>query len=125
MLGFVASREEAGVDAGMECLDASIHDLREARQLCYRVHRETRLAQRAMCAAGRVDVEAERGEAARELDEPGLVANAEERPPRQASTPTAGSPGGGSGVPRPGCARGASPQCRPPRPRRRPAGAPA
>ena len=64
----------------MKRLDATVHDLRKASQVGDRAHRNTVLGQLLGGAAGRDDLDAQLGQAAGELDDPGLVGYRQERP---------------------------------------------
>jgi hypothetical protein len=63
----------------VERLDAPVHDLGKARQLLDPAHGEAAVAQRARRAAGRDELDAERLQSARELDDPGLIGDGQER----------------------------------------------
>ena len=71
--------EDAAVHLGMEGLHASVEDLGEAGHFRDRRHRQPRLRQRLRGASRRDDLDAERDEAAGEVEEPRLVRHREQR----------------------------------------------
>ncbi len=74
----VAPREDAAVNAGMQRLDAAVEDLGEAGDVADGGGVQARLAQGGEGAAGGDEVPAPLGEASREVDDAGLVADAQE-----------------------------------------------
>ena len=76
----VADRQQAGVEARMQRLDAPVHDLRKAREVLDRAHLEARRGKLGRRAAGRDELDAELGQAAREVDDPSLVRDGQQRP---------------------------------------------
>ena len=79
VLGVVAQREQAGVELRVQRLDAAAHDLREAGEVLDRADLEARLGQLARGAAGRDELDAELGEAAREVGDAALVGHRQQR----------------------------------------------
>ena len=79
VLGVVAQREQAGVELRVQRLDAAVHDLREAGEVLDRADLEPGLAQRARGAAGGDELDAELGQAAREVDDAALVGDRQQR----------------------------------------------
>ena len=75
----VAPRENAAVDLRVQRLDTAVQDLRRACVIAHIDDRHTAVTQRARRAAGREQAHAERAQTARELYEPALVADAEQR----------------------------------------------
>ena len=75
----VAQREQPGVELRVQRLDAPAHDLGEAREVLDRADLEPGLAQRGRGAARGDELDAERREPARELDDPRLVGDREQR----------------------------------------------
>ena len=80
MLGVVADREQPGVELRVQRLDAAVHDLREAGEVGDRADRDAGLGQLARGAAGRDDLDPELDEPAREVDDPALVGDRQQRP---------------------------------------------
>src|ERR1019366_1498800 len=64
----------------MKRLDATIHDLRKARQLGDLAHGHPGRGELAGGATGRDDLDPELGQSVRELDDPGLVRDRQHRP---------------------------------------------
>ena len=77
----VAQRQQPGVELRVQRLDAAAHDLREAREVLDRPDLEPALAQRGRGAAGRDQLDAQRSQPARELHDPGLVGDRQQRAP--------------------------------------------
>ena len=71
--------QDTGVDVGMQSLDPSIQQFRESRELLQRVHLDPGVFQGTLGAAGRVHRDPELLEPAGEIDQSGLVGNAEKR----------------------------------------------
>ena len=80
VLGVVAQREDAGVELGVERLDAPVHHLRPAGEVVDRAHVQPGRGQLARGAAGRDQLDPELREPARELDDPALVGDRQQRP---------------------------------------------
>src|SRR5205807_7014050 len=78
--GIAAHGQQPAVHRRVERLDPSIQDLRESGDLAEIRDRHAGAAERGRGPTGREDLDAEIAEAARELDDPGLVPDAEERP---------------------------------------------
>ncbi len=76
-----APAEQAAVHLRVQRLDAAVHDFGKAGQRRDVGDRHAALAQRRGAAAGRDQRDAERIESVREIDEAGLVGNAEQGPP--------------------------------------------
>ena len=72
--------EQAAVDLRMQGLDPAVHDFREAGDVGDVAHRQAGVAQRARGAAGGKQLDAMRGERARQFDQAGLVGNGQQRP---------------------------------------------
>ena len=81
VLGVVAHGEQPAVELRVQRLDAAVHDLREAREVVDRAHVEARVLERARRAAGRDELDAELGQAAREVDDAALVGHRQQRTP--------------------------------------------
>ena len=79
VLRVVAQRQQAGVELRVQRLDAAAHDLREAGEVLDRADLEPGLGQLARRAAGRDELDAELGQAAREVDDPALVGHRQQR----------------------------------------------
>ena len=79
VLRVVAQREQAGVEPRVQRLDAAAHDLREAGEVLDRADGEPRGAQLGGGAARRHELDAESGQAPRELDDAALVRDGQER----------------------------------------------
>ena len=79
VLGVAAHGEQPGVQARVQRLHAPVHDLREAREVLDRADLEARVGERLGGAAGRDELDAEVGEAARELDDAALVGDRQQR----------------------------------------------
>ena len=79
VLGVVAPGEDACVDRGVQRADAAVEHLREAGDVGDRLHLDARVGERPAGAAGGDQVVAVLDQAAREFDEPGLVADREQR----------------------------------------------
>jgi len=77
----VSAREDGGMDAGVEGLDAAAEHLRHVGQLVHRRDVEAELGDVTGCASARYELEAELGEPCGELVEPGLVEDRDQRPP--------------------------------------------
>ncbi len=75
--GEVAAGEDAGVDGGVEGLDAAVEDLGEAGEVGDGLSGDAGGVEGVVGAAGAVDLDAEVGEATGEVDESGLVGDAE------------------------------------------------
>ena len=80
VLGVVADREQTRVQLRVQRLDAAVHDLRKARQVGDRADRHAGARQLPGGAAGGDDLDPEVGQAARELDDAGLVGHRQQRP---------------------------------------------
>ena len=80
MLGDITAGQDSAVDLRMERLDAPVEHLGETGRLRHVDHADPRLADQLRRAAGRQDLDAETGQSPRELDDPGLVVHADERP---------------------------------------------
>ena len=78
--GIRADRQQAGVEARMQRLDAPVHDLRKAGEVLDRANLEARRSKLGRRAAGRHELDAELGQAAREVDDPALVRDGQQRP---------------------------------------------
>ena len=81
VLRVVAQREQPGVELRVQGLDPPAHDLGEAREVLDRADLEPGLAQRGGRAARGDQLDAERREPARELDDARLVRHRQQRAP--------------------------------------------
>ena len=79
VLGVVAHGEQAGVELGMQRLDAAVHDLREAGEVVDGADREAGALELLRGAARGDDLDAELGEAGGEVDDPALVGDGQQR----------------------------------------------
>ena len=79
VLVVVAHREQPGVELGVQRLDPAVHDLGKAGEIGDRAHADPVLDQRPRGAAGGDDLDPQLGEAAGELDDPGLVGDRQQR----------------------------------------------
>ena len=79
VLGAVAAREQAAVDRRVQRLDAAVEHLREAGVLGDLGHRQAGAGEQLRGAAGREQLDAERRQLARELDDAGLVGDGNQR----------------------------------------------
>ena len=98
IVGMIAAREDAAVQRRVQRLDAAVHHFGKAGDVGDAGDREAGVGQRARRAAGRHQLEAAGGEAAAEVDDPGLVRNAQQGSWHNAespvlSLPTPGGPG--------------------------------
>ena len=73
VVGVVARREQAGVELGVQRLDAAVHDLREAGEVVDGADRHAGALELLRGAARGDDLDAHLGEAGREVDDPALV----------------------------------------------------
>src|SRR5262249_23514386 len=78
VLGIVADGEDAAVDARMQRLDAAVEHLRKASHVGNVAHRQAGVGQRLARAAGGDQLDVEGDQAAREVEQAGLVADAEQ-----------------------------------------------
>ena len=78
MFGVVADGEDAAVDARMQRLDPAVEHLGKAGHLGDVAHGQAGVGQRLARAAGGDQFDAEGGQAAGEVDQAGLVADAEQ-----------------------------------------------
>jgi hypothetical protein len=101
MTRVVSDREHAGVQARVQRLDPAVHDLREAGEPLDRAHLQTRGLELARRAAGRDDLDPERGQALGERHHPALVGDGQQRAPDAdlagRDRPRGGAGGGGLG----------------------------
>src|SRR5262245_18017691 len=81
VLGHVLAGQDPAVDLRMQRLHATVEYLGESGRLRYVDDPDTGVADELGGAAGRDDLHAEGGEPPGELDDPGLVMNADQRPP--------------------------------------------
>ena len=79
VFGTLADGEDAAVYARVERLDATVQHFRKAGHVRHVAHFDSGLAQSSR-AAGAEELDAEAAQRARELDEAGLVRDAQERP---------------------------------------------
>src|SRR5689334_19978001 len=98
MIRSIAAGENAAVDVRVQRLHAAVHHLGKPGQVRHIRHREARFCQRARGAAGGDELEAARCESACEIDDAGLVGNAEQCSWHKgkspvSSLPTPGGPG--------------------------------
>src|SRR5262252_922448 len=94
----IATRENSAVNVRMQRLDPPVHHFRKAGDVGHADDREPRVGERPRGTAGRNNVEAARGKSTRELDDAGLVGNAEQGSWHKgkspvSSLPTPGGPG--------------------------------
>ena len=75
----VAPRKYAAVNFGMQGLDPAVEHFGKTGVIGHFRHADAAVPQQFGGAAGREQRDAETGQSARELDEPGLVGNAEQR----------------------------------------------
>src|SRR6266567_9221401 len=73
VLGLVAPGQQAGVNAGVKGLDSAVHHLGESGQVGNRMRIERGIRERLKGVAGRIELEAETVEPAREPRQPALV----------------------------------------------------
>ena len=78
VLGIVADGEDAAVDARVQRLDAAIEHLGKAGHVGDVAHGQAGVGQRLARAAGGDQLDAEAGQAASQVDQAGLVADAEQ-----------------------------------------------
>src|SRR5262249_61471635 len=78
MLGIVADGEDAGVDAGVQRLDAAVEDFGKARDFGNIADRESRIRERLARAARGNQLDAELREPTGHLHEAGFVTDAEQ-----------------------------------------------
>ena len=79
VLGMRADGEQAAMHLGMQRLDAAVHHLGEAGQIGDIRDGEAGIGDRLGGAAGRDQSDAQAGEGAGEVDQPGLVGNGKQR----------------------------------------------
>ena len=79
VLGAVAAREQAAVDRRVQRLDAAVEHLRKAGVLGDLGDGEAGAGEQLRGAAGREQLDAERCQLARELDDAGLVGDGDQR----------------------------------------------
>ena len=96
VLGVVARREQAGVELGVQRLDAAVHDLREAGEVVDGADREAGALELLGGAARGDDLDAHLDETGGEVDDPALVGN------RQQGTADPDGPRLREWLPRPG-----------------------
>ena len=89
VLGPVAPREQAAVDGRVQRLDAAVEHLRKAGVGSDLGDRQPGIGEQPGRAAGRQQLDAERGQLARQLDDAGLVGDGDQRLHR--SSPAAGA----------------------------------
>ena len=94
-----ATREDAGMDRGMQRLHPAVENLRKSRDLGHLAQRHAFLAQQRRSAAGREDLDAVRVQRARELRHAGLVPRRDEGTPHHQN----GGRGGSGGLERVAC----------------------
>ena len=75
-----APRQDAAVDTRMQCFHPPVHDLRKAGVRGHFHHFDPGGAQRLVGAAGRQQRDAAADQSFGQLDDPGLVGDAEQRP---------------------------------------------
>src|SRR5262249_16038141 len=78
MFGVAADVEEATVDAGMECFDAAIEHFGEAGKVADVLYGESGVAESASGASGGDQLHTKAREGFREIDQAGLVGDAEQ-----------------------------------------------
>ncbi len=115
VLWLVAAREQAGVHPWVQGLDAAIHHLRKAGQVCNGMRIDRGVRDRLQRVAGRVELETEALQTAREPGQPALVTDRQQGS-GQVSSPTTGWPRAGSCTPLRGYVCAASPPYRPSKP---------
>ena len=74
----IAPGQDAAVQRRMQRLDAAVHHLGKAGQVGHAGDRQAGVGQRAGGAAGRDQLEAAGGQAAADVDDAGLVGNAQQ-----------------------------------------------
>ncbi len=79
MLLVIAQREQPCVEAGVQGLDAPVHHLGEAGEVLDGAHRQPGCGELACGAAGRDELDAELGQSAGEVDDPGLLGDRQQR----------------------------------------------
>ena len=77
--GHVATRQDPPVDLGMQGLHAPVHHLGKSGDVRDVANGDARFPQEPRRPARREDLDAERGQRAAQIDEPGLVVNAHQR----------------------------------------------
>jgi hypothetical protein len=75
----VADRQQPRVQARVQRLDAAVHHLRKAGEVLDRADLEARVGERGGGPAGRHELDAEAGEAAREVDDAAFVGDRQQR----------------------------------------------
>jgi hypothetical protein len=81
VLGVVAHGEQAGVELGVQRLDAAVHDLRKAGEIVDRADVQAGGLELARGTPGRHDLDVELGQPTGEVDDAALVGDRQQGPP--------------------------------------------